>query len=67
MSRTVATWIEVPQTAPVDGLPRPRRARPRAVRLTLATVPERRAAPVAHALPIPTELELELRRERVTV
>jgi hypothetical protein len=43
MSRSISTWIEVPQTAPADGAARPRRPRRRAVRLTIATAPESRA------------------------
>jgi hypothetical protein len=54
MSRSVSTWIEVPQTLPGGDAPRPRRARSRAVRLTVATVPSPPAQrrPVADAVPV---------------
>jgi hypothetical protein len=39
MSRSIAAWIDVPQTVPADGAPASRRAWPRAVRLTIATAP----------------------------
>lgn len=40
MSRSISAWIEVPPTAPAAGASRSRPPRSRAIRLTIATVPE---------------------------